>query len=90
MRTRKAMGDFLEAKQDLSPHTLEQYRRALDYLEREVPEMPGKPELLRRALNQIKSAWVRDAFWRVCKIFFRWCWWDFAAYAEDAYSFTEQ
>jgi hypothetical protein len=38
MRTRKAMGDFLEAKQDLSPHTLKQYSRALSYLDHELLE----------------------------------------------------
>ncbi|GAI96434.1 unnamed protein product, partial [marine sediment metagenome] len=40
MRTEKARGEFLEAKQNLSPRTLEQYSQALDYLERECPKMP--------------------------------------------------
>ncbi|GAJ17093.1 unnamed protein product, partial [marine sediment metagenome] len=44
MKTEKAKRSFLEAKQDLSPRTLEQYSAALAYLERECPKMPKKPD----------------------------------------------
>lgn len=74
MRTKRATTNFLNAKQDLSPRTLEQYRPALNYLERECPKMPKKPQPIRSALNNVKSVWVRDAYWRVWKSFFRWCW----------------
>jgi len=77
MKTEKAIRNFLEAKQDLSPRTLEQYSQALDYLERECPKMPKKPEPIRRALNRVQNVWVRDAYWRVWKSFFRWCWWEY-------------
>jgi integrase len=77
MRTEKAKRSFLEAKQDFSPRTLEQYSHALDYLEQECPKMPKKPEPIRSALNKIQSLWVRDACWRVWKSFFRWWSWEF-------------
>ena len=77
MRTEKARSSFLEAKQDLSPRTLEQYRQALGYLECECPKMPKKPEPVRKALNEVESLWVRDAYWRVWRAFFRWCWWEY-------------
>ncbi|GAI89475.1 unnamed protein product, partial [marine sediment metagenome] len=77
MRTEKARGEFLEAKQNLSPRTLEQYSQALDYLERECPKMPKKPEPIRKALNKVKNVWVKDSYWRVWKSFFRWCWWEY-------------
>jgi len=73
MLTEKAIESFLEAKADLSPLTLAQYSRALGYLKREYPEIPKEPELLRRALNQLKSPWVKDSHWRTRKVFFRWC-----------------
>lgn len=77
MKTQKARNNFLEAKQDLSPRTLEQYCQALDYLERECPKMPKKPEPIRSALNRVNNIWVRDSYWRVWKSFFRWCWWEY-------------
>lgn len=77
MRIQKAKKSFLQAKQDLSPRTLEQYCQALDYLERECPKMPKKPQPIRSALNKVKSVWVRDAYWRVWKSFFQWCWWEY-------------
>ncbi len=77
MMTKKARRSFWEAKRDLSPRTLEQYSQALDYLQRECPKMPKKPEPLRKALNGVGSLWVRDAYWRVWKSFFRWCWWEY-------------
>lgn len=77
MKTQKARNNFLEAKQDLSPRTLEQYSQALDYLERECPKMPKKPEPIRSALNRVNNVWVRDSYWRVWKSFFRWCWWEY-------------
>ncbi len=73
MKTQKAKNNFLEAKQDLSPRTLEQYSQALAHLERECPKMPKKPEPIRRALNNLPTIWVKDAYWRVWKAFFRWC-----------------
>ena len=73
VKTQKAKANFLEAKQDLSPRTLEQYCQALAYLERECSDMPKKPELIRRALNKLPTIWVKDAYWRVWKSFFRWC-----------------
>ena len=77
MTTEEAIRSFIEAKPDLSPFTLAQYHRALDYLKRESPEMPEKPEVLRRALNQVKSVWVKDAHWRTWRVFFRWCHWEY-------------
>lgn len=77
MKTRKATAAFLEAKQDLSPRTLEQYRQALDCLERECPKLPKKPEPIRRALNKASTIWVKDAYWRVWCSFFRWCGWEY-------------
>jgi len=74
LNVEKAKNSFLEAKQDLSPRTLQQYSQALDYLQAECPEMPGKPEPLREALNKVPNNWVRDAYWRVWKSFFNWCW----------------
>lgn len=77
MKTQKARNSFLEAKQDLSPRTLEQYSQALDYLTRECPKIPKKSEPIRSALNKVNKLWVRDAYWRVWKSFFRWCWWEY-------------
>ncbi len=77
MKTEKAKKSFLEAKQDLSPRTLEQYSQALGYLERECPKIPKKPEPIRSALNRVNNVWVRDSYWRVWKSFFRWCWWEY-------------
>ncbi len=74
MNTEKAKSGFLDAKQDLSPRTLELYSQALDYLERECPKMPKKPDPLREALSRVPNSWVRDAYWRVWKSFFNWCW----------------
>ena len=74
MNVAKAKSSFLEAKHDLSPRTLEQYSQALDYLERECPKMPKKPDPIREALNKVPNNWVRDAYWRIWKLFFRWCW----------------
>jgi len=74
MNVEKAKNSFLEAKQDLSPRTLELYSQALDYLERQCPKMPKKPDPLREALNKVQNDWVRDAYWRAWKSFFRWCW----------------
>ncbi len=77
MNVEKAKNSFLEAKRYLSPRTLEQYSRALDYLERECPKMPKKPDPLREALSRVPNSWVRDAYWRVWKSFFHWCWWEY-------------
>ncbi|MBA7659471.1 Tyrosine recombinase XerC [subsurface metagenome] len=77
MRTERARRSFLEAKQDLSPRTLEQYVQALDCLERECPKMPKKPESIRRALNKAPTIWVKDVWWRVWSSFFRWCHWEY-------------
>ncbi len=77
MKTEKAVRNFLEAKADLSPRTLEQYSGALAYLGRESPKMPKKPESIRKVLNSVKSIWVKDAYWRVWKSFFHWCWWEY-------------
>jgi len=77
LNVEKAKNSFLEAKQDLSPRTLQQYSQALDYLQAECPEMPGKPEPLRDSLNKVPNSWVRDAYWRVWKSFFNWCWWEY-------------
>ncbi len=73
MRTEKARRGFLEAKQDLSPRTLEQYCQALNCLERECAKMPKKPEAIRGALNKAPTIWVKHARWRVWRVFFRWC-----------------
>jgi len=73
MKTAETARKFLEAKQDLSPRTLEQYVPALDFLVMECPKMPGKPDPLRKALSKVKSEWVKDSYWRVWKAFFRWC-----------------
>lgn len=77
MNVEKAKKSFLEAKQDLSPRTLEQYSQALDYLERECPKMPKKPDALREALKGVTSVWVRNNYWRVWKSFFHWCRWEY-------------
>jgi len=77
MKTEKATSNFLDAKQGLSPRTLEQYVPALAFLVRECPKMPGKPDPLRKALSKVKSEWVKDSYWRVWKAFFRWCWWEY-------------
>ncbi len=77
MRVQKAKKSFLGAKQDLSPRTLEQYSQALDYLERQCPKMPKKPEPIRNALNKVESIWLRAAYWSVWRAFFRWCWWEY-------------
>ncbi|MBA7666792.1 Tyrosine recombinase XerC [subsurface metagenome] len=77
MKTEKAKKSFLEAKQDLSPRTLEQYSQALDYLERECPKMPKKPEPIREALNKAPTIWVKDVWWRVWSVFFHWCRWEY-------------
>jgi len=74
MNVEKAKNSFLEAKQDLSPRTLEQYSQALDYLQAECSKMPKKPDPIREALNKVPNNWVRDAYWRIWKLFFRWCW----------------
>jgi len=68
---------FLDAKHDLSPRTLEQYSRALDFLGRECPKLPKRPESIRSALSKLESVWTRDAYWRVWKAFFQWCWWEY-------------
>lgn len=73
MKTQKATAAFLEAKQDLSRRTLEQYCQALDCLKQECSKMPRKPESIRRALNKASTPWVKDAYWRVWCSFFRWC-----------------
>ena len=73
MRTEKTRRSFLEAKGDLSHRTLEQYRQALDCLERECPKLPKKPEPIRRALNKAPTIWVKAAWWRVWGSFFHWC-----------------
>jgi len=73
VRTQKIITAFLEAKQDLSPRTLEQYTPALYRLERYCRKLPKKPEPIRKALNNIENEWVRDVCWRVWKCFFRWC-----------------
>ncbi len=72
MRISKLTVKFLEAKADLSPRTLEQYRWAMEVLEAEFPKMPKKPEPLRRALNGARTVWIRDAYWRVWTVFFHW------------------
>jgi len=74
MNVEKAKLSFLEAKSELSPRTLELYSQALDYLQRQCPKMPKKPDPLREALNKVPNNWVRDAYWRVWKSFFKWCW----------------
>lgn len=73
MKTEKAKNNFLQAKEGLSPRTLEQYSTALDCLERECPKMPKKPEPIREALNKAPTIWVKHARWRVWRVFFRWC-----------------
>jgi len=73
MRTERARRSFLEAKQDLSHRTLEQYGQALDYLERECPKMPKQPEPIRRALNKAPTIWVKASWWGAWASFFRWC-----------------
>ncbi len=73
MNTAKAVNNFLEAKQRLSPRTLEQYSWALDYLQQECPKMPTKPEPIRKAINKLDTPWTAEACWRVWKCFFRWC-----------------
>lgn len=77
MRVQKAKKGFLGAKQDLSPRTLEQYSQAMDYLERQCPKMPKKPEPIRSALNKVESIWLRAAYWSVWRVFFRWCHWEY-------------
>jgi len=77
MRIQKAKKSFLEAKQDLSPRTLEQYCQALDYLERQCLKIPKKPEPIRNALNKVESIWLRAAYWSVWRVFFRWCHWEY-------------
>jgi len=74
MNVEKATTGFLEAKQDLSPRTLELYSQALDYLEQKCQKMPKKPDPLREALQKVQNDWTRDAYWRVWKSFFQWCW----------------
>lgn len=73
MRTQKTITTFLEAKQNLSPRTLEQYTDALSRLEQYFRKLPKKPDPLRKALQNIEHEWVKDACWRVWKCFFRWC-----------------
>ena len=77
MKTAKTKKAFLEAKRNLSPRTIEQYQSALDYLEHELPKMPRKSEPLSRTLNKVEHVWVRDAYWRVWKDFFRWSNWEY-------------
>jgi len=77
MRTLKAITAFLEAKQNLSPRTLEQYTESLSRLEQSCRKLPKKPDPLRKVLNNIESDWVRDVCWRVWKCFFRWCAWEY-------------
>jgi len=77
MKTEKATSNFLDAKRDLSPRTLEQYVPALAFLVRECPKMPGKPDVVRKALSKVHSEWVKYSYWRVWKAFFRWCWWEY-------------
>lgn len=72
MKIQKAKRAFLEAKQDLSPRTLEHYSQSLDILERELRKMPKKPEQIREALNKAPTIWVKDAWWRAWSSFFHW------------------
>lgn len=73
MKTEKAVAAFLDAKQGLSTRTLEQYQKALGYLELECEKLPGKPDLLRGLLNKVSSVWVRHSYWIAWRVFFRWC-----------------
>jgi integrase len=77
MKTHKLINAFFEAKHDLSDRTREQYQQALEYLERECPKFPSKPQPLRSALYRVSAVWVRDSYWRVWKSFFHWCWWEY-------------
>jgi site-specific recombinase XerD len=72
LKTHELVTAFLEAKQDLSPRTLEQYRQTLGYLVQECPEVPDKPQPLRSALMKVSKPYVRDACWRVWRVFFHW------------------
>lgn len=71
--TQKAKTAFLQAKQSLSPRTLEQYTRALTYLQKECSWLPKKPSPIRCALARPPTIWVRASLWNVWAIFFRWC-----------------
>jgi integrase len=73
MKTENARAAFMEAKRGYSPRTLEQYNRALDYLESECQLLPDKPGIIRAMLNRIDSVWVRHGYWVVWRMFFRWC-----------------
>lgn len=73
MKTEKAKAAFLEAKQGLSPRTMEHYQRALSYLELEFEELPGKPDLLRGLLNKVSTVWMRHGYWVAWCVFFKWC-----------------
>ena len=72
MKIQKAKRAFLEAKQDLSPRTLEHYSQALDILERVFRKIPKNPEQIRKALNEASTIWVKDAWWRAWSTFFHW------------------
>lgn len=87
MLTEKAIGSFLEAKQDFSPLTLVQYSRALVYLEYGTPntmervQRPKLPDIERRYWNA--AARLRNiTIGNLTR--------GFAAYAGDACSFIKQ
>ena len=73
IRTEKAIRSFLLDKQNLAAGTLEQYLEALDYLEPRCRKLPPKAEVLRQALVQVSSDWMRLRYWSVWRVFFRWC-----------------
>ncbi len=70
---RHTVKEFLAAKQDKSPRTLEQYEEALAQLKAVTAELPTRPAPIRAALNRAKTPWVRLAWWRVYGSFFHWC-----------------
>ncbi len=74
MKTENLVTTFLEAKQYLSPRTLEQYGQALHFLAQQCPDVPDAPHPLREALSKITHTWVRDAYWRTWQSFFHWYW----------------
>jgi len=72
MNTDTAVTAFLAAKYDKSPRTIEQYSSALGHLATACSELPITPRPIRSALSAAPTPWVRAAWFRCWRCFFRW------------------
>jgi integrase len=73
MKTTTAIKNFFEDR-EFTESSKTQYDKNLAYLEKVCPDLSSaQPERLRKALKKLNTLWVRDAYWRVWKSFFRWC-----------------